>query len=48
MGYEADGGGVAGDRWEEGWEEFDDFEGWVDGESVVEGLGKVSVTAFWL
>ena len=38
MGYEADGGGVAGDCWEEGWEELHDFEGWVDGESVVEGL----------
>lgn len=39
MGYEADGGGVAGDCWEESWEELHDFVGWVDGKSVVEGLG---------
>jgi hypothetical protein len=39
VGYEADGGGVARDCWEEGWEEFHDFVGGVDGESVVEGLG---------
>jgi len=39
VGYEADYGGVAGSCWEEGREEFDDFEGWVDGEAVVEGLG---------
>ena len=31
---------MAGDWGEEGWEEFHDFEGGVDGESVVEGLGR--------
>ena len=35
---ELDAGGVARDCWEKIWEEFHNFEGWVDGEFVVEWL----------
>ena len=46
MDDEADWGGVGGGWGEELGEEFDDFEGGVGGEAVVEGLGGGWVS-FW-
>ena len=47
MDDEADWGGVGGGWGEEGGEEFDDLEGGVGGEAVVEGLGSDGLVLLW-